>query len=41
VVGRDGGIAAPSGAVAGWARLGIGGCTLLVAILKIFDPRNP
>jgi hypothetical protein len=27
--------------VAGWAMLGIGGCTLLVAILKIFDPRNP
>lgn len=27
--------------VGGWAMLGIGGCTLLVAILKIFDPRNP
>ena len=26
---------------AGWAMLGIGGCTLLVALLKILDPRNP
>lgn len=25
----------------GWAMLGIGGCTLGVAILKILDPRNP
>ena len=26
---------------AGWAMLGIGACTLLVALLKILDPRNP
>ena len=26
---------------AGWAMLGIGGCTLSVAVLKILDPLNP
>ncbi len=30
-----------SRSVLGWAMVGIGGCTLLVAILKILDPRNP
>ena len=30
-----------SRSILGWAMVGIGGCTLLVAILKILDPRNP